>query len=242
MYGIFKSVPCILILGALYYISAGKPINHTRVHCEPVVTAKIRKKIQIAAAQAAQQSGLSVALLEQIKSAAPCIKNIVLDTYKPSLLNGYITMLQPLARLNEQYALLENGTIVPVNMYLPRHTTTAPSLQCPKELIAQKKSCQDLVTFAANVSAHMLENYTIAWHDNTEIHLIDKKNPQFCIVADMNTYTNQELFRRCVRIQENLIQQPSRKRICWSADIRFKDQIIVATHKGGRDYEKTICS
>lgn len=144
---------------------------------------------------------------------------------------------EPIARINVHYLLLENQSIVSADHYAeysvaPLHAVTVPNpvpLSLNTTIVAGIK---------ASINEKVFDYYTFYIGDENEWYLHDKHDPAFTICCNASALPIsflQTTYEKLKKKMKNKIRAQTK----WTADIRFRNQIILSMDKRG-SYGKGI--
>ena len=176
-----------------------------------------------------------------LKEKFPFIESITCDYAIPGKVAFHIEGVEPLFKINENFVLTAESTLLAYQVFDPAFVQNLCSVEFPKlkeknETISQagmpalKKSLQDL-------PERVFASYQVCWMNELETYLCDKEESKFAIVCNAQTIPDESLLKKCATIKQELETSNAFKKKSihrWVADIRFKDQIIVSSDKGGR--------
>jgi hypothetical protein len=170
---------------------------------------------------------------EYVQTLYPCVKNI--DVRK---IGDYqflcVNASQPVAKINSNQLLLENGAIVPCEHYQHEMTnsliTVLGQLDC---LMADGTIVVDWIT------RHIEQNHTVEkvyWFAKNMIVLESKDMPS-SIITSADQAIDDTLKKHIMHVEKMHAQSNPKTKNAIVADVRFNNMIIC---KSGGDYHGTI--
>jgi len=177
-----------------------------------------------------------VALLHQKFSL---IKQVGIFTIPGRHAIAKIIAHKPLCLLGDNHALLGSGTCINRLLLSPETLAATPHVEVRDWFADDGEIPSQLAPFLKALGPEKMKEFRVSWHGDHEVVLTDIQTPTFSVLLEGKKDINQELFTKCTAIKEllatrGLLNTP-RKR-SWTADVRFKDQVIVFTGKRGEEH------
>ncbi len=173
-------------------------------------------------------------LIDHLPIRFPFIKSVSVSYQGAGIALVSIDAHQPVTSINSDYIATENGQLFAAHVYSSHLNLLAIEAD-------QESLCHDLSPLVSCVMAinkqHIGDTYHISWHSEHKISLYDPVlNIDLICTAEMiENFAQVEVFKE--KIMHKII--PDGTTTAWMADIRFKDQIIMAMEKRG-NYGKNI--
>lgn len=163
----------------------------------------------------------------------PLIKSVIMRQTKPQYVSCIIQACKPIFSLSDQKVLLENGVVTDKKNFVQEGTMNL----FPLEVAQQKDSVvpPELLMWLNTVPDEVFSTYSVRWHDRTAIVLHNNKQPTMQLVCDYKTMIDKKMLSYCVcvlGISENPNVHNKDKGLCMTADLRFKDQIVLCKKRG----------
>ena len=145
----------------------------------------------------------------------------------------------PLCLLGDSHALLSSGTYINRLLLSAEILATTPHVEVRDWFANDGEIPSQLAPFLKSLGPEKMKEFRISWHGDHEVLLTDINTPTFCVMLEGKKESCLMLSTRCATIKElltarGLLNTP-RKR-SWTADMRFKDQVIVFTGKRGEEH------
>ena len=104
-----------------------------------------------------------------------------------------------------------------------------------KKLFGKATITDEFKQWLLRLDPSVFASYTVVWNDDFAIELQDKINEKQTIVCSVTTTPDKNVRELCQRIIEEkaICAQGTARKYEYTADIRFENQIIICSHKGG---------
>lgn len=182
-------------------------------------------------------AGLSVALRERFA----CIKTIELALHAPGTLSIVMQSHTPCARINDEFVMTDEGTIFAAAAFHEACVARLDHVVMPSCSYTTTAVSPSVCQSIKDLPSSLYENYNVQCLDDTAVCLEDKACPGFSIMCNAQSLPDEQLLYSCDQIKKDVAQGTARSRcMCWQADVRFADQIIVSSHKRGASYGERI--
>lgn len=168
----------------------------------------------------------------------PSVHAVAIAQTMPKKIHVAITARTPWVKVNENYVLTTDGTLVDQLQFVMSTYDTLPSIEVPSRMTKERKVSEGFMKVLCHCY-QLLSDYTLVFHNDTHIVLCDKHDQQFAIVCCVNQLPDPTTIERCNRIKQDLVQQgkfSERLSRVWLVDTRFANQIIVSADHGGELY------
>lgn len=168
-------------------------------------------------------------------AAFPCVENIILHHCAPGIVSCEITSVQPLIQLNQTYVATDQGLLLAPDYFSSTSLSMLPAMR--SDDLYDNKCMPASFVAAARAVIPLLGRYDVRWIDENKIIVQEKEAPHFSIICNAHVLPNERMLAYCQQLKQEVCAKTSLKKITktqqWSADIRFKDQVIAwegATH------------
>jgi len=146
---------------------------------------------------------------------------------------------RPLCIIEGNTALLANGTTLNTQLLSPQMHAETPAVEVHDWFAGDGGIPAQLASFLKALGKEKLMTYHVTWRGDHEALLTDRETPTFSLLVDPHQPLSDTLLGRCEEVKELLTQRglinAPRKRH-WTADARFKNQIIVFAGKRGGEH------
>jgi hypothetical protein len=162
----------------------------------------------------------------QVMQECPGVKDVSIMRNEKDDLEISVMGARPHACINEIYVLNQNGQILDANLY--SHPKRLPSVQTIDSNSDLSPICKK---FLLDIPYELLAEYSVLYHDPSNIILYDKKQPFFTVTCSVTAPPNQLIHEACKKIKGSLKNKGElgdEPLSIWNADIRFDKQIIVS--------------
>jgi hypothetical protein len=178
------------------------------------------------------------ALADQLQMQFNCIQSIDIARAPSKYAHIEVHAHTPYVRFenNEnQYIASTNGIIMPCALFKTNITDGLRTIKIALNVDAHKLP-DTCMQFMQQLPLTIFETYIFNWHNQYHIELNKKNNPTFSLLLSHHSILTASLMNYCNMLYEHLENNGAfaeKKKKHWIADVRFKDQIILSTHKGG---------
>ncbi|HRN78322.1 MAG TPA: hypothetical protein PLU71_03720 [Candidatus Dependentiae bacterium] len=206
--------------------------------CDQRIAPIEQKKIINALHTLFKQNELSMHTLTlDIQERFPFIKSCTLS-YMPGVTCCSLKVRNPFCLINDVLVLTDDGVLVIKDVFKEPIIATLKTAIVDRVAIQKEHAIWGFQECIAALPATILNIYDVIWHDRLHAQLRDKKEKRFSILFDVDSLPDEELFRQCERIKDDLVAKDvfQQSRRSWVADVRFTKQIIVFEDKGGLWY------
>lgn len=233
------------LLGSLLLITAGvvqygwrslSTIANCAVEIDPNLSKTLTDTIRTALTHALPQTHSQALLCTSLQQQFACIQSIDAHLYGPHCAHYTITAHIPKCLINNSYILTSTNKLMPRTWYNEQACAAIPTITI-QEPVAQGSAPVGLYTFICHLPHKIWHEYTVTWHSDCEIHLVNKSNPTFTIVCNADHAPDETLLAHCEQLYTTkLSNEPHKKNhTAWlSADIRFANQIVIHADQGGK--------
>ncbi len=148
-----------------------------------------------------------------------------------------IEAYRPQLSINTEYVMLCNGLIARSDFFADHVRESLPAIGYPDDStgIVCGEYCTALLSFMGRLPEGFFEQYSVIWHNKTDIVLYDKQCAQFCLRAHAETQFDDALVHAIASIKK-VVQKRTTSRSSkgtlhrmWRADVRFKDYIVLSS-------------
>jgi|GEM_PF-3627679 len=166
------------------------------------------------------------------KAYSPVLQNLSIKYRLP--LHGTMSydLIPPLAQLNNTAALLENGTLVPADLFSAELLDDLASITVPTAVLSDNMAPHELITLARTVETPLRQRFTINWHDKNTCHCIDRSQLNCTLVCTGNAMPQLDDLQAYDVVLST--HKFDRKTPRWFVDVRFKNQIVVSPDGGDK--------
>jgi len=172
---------------------------------------------------------------EKIKTEFPFIQSVVSSRKASGILDLRLGAVVPIFFVNKMFVLVREGGLFENSFFSKQAIANLACVQVNLQDFTLADSCKKMLK---KLPTSCFEQYDLVWESGTKSWLKDKKNNLFAIVFNDTCVVNEKILSACRRLKNNLqergvftVKKPKR----WVADVRFKDQIIVFSDRGGGD-------
>ncbi len=171
-----------------------------------------------------------------LRQQFPSIKSIAVDYNASKVLDITIKAAQPVLGLNDQNVLTENGCIVERHLFEKNYIASLNTVNVGDKALAEKQLSESFQEYVRCLPVHFFDQYKVSWLSEREVWLQDKNQKKFSLLCSAEVIPNKQMMDYADHIKESLMQrgafaqQGTRK---WIADMRFANQIVVFSGKGG---------
>lgn len=209
-------------------------IRHAYFSIDPLLSSQTQNTIMALMDTLHNSHYNPIYLSEYIPQRFPCVKSISFAYKGNGIACVSIEAHKPVAYINETLIAAENGSLFNASTYQPQLELF--SLQANTELL--NHDATKLIDCIQSITnAHMSHEYHITWHSPYHVDLYDPLTHIHLICTSQIFEHPYDINDFKQTIMNKII--PSGTAETWIADIRFKDQIIMAMEKRGQ-YGKNI--
>jgi hypothetical protein len=247
MKGQVKRIRLLLILmvlsglygGIRFYVPRWFPIAHVICSCDHRLVEYEQKKIEFCMQQLMQ--GRTINYLahagQQLREQFPYLASVSLAYLPGNCVYGEAITQEPYMLINDQYMITKNGILVTKNIVPSSRQNHLPTIHVADTVIQQSSAVQLMYRALAKLPSALFHQYECTWQDTTHAWLCDKQHPGFILLFNAYTLPDDRMQAAVEQIKQKLLIDGTvldgiKQRIV--ADIRFADQIILCTEKGGR--------
>jgi hypothetical protein len=162
-----------------------------------------------------------------------CVESVAVKRCASGSLDIGISAVKPLCNINSDKVLVVNGTIFANDVFTDSSREKLDTLFVRLEQEELDKVREKLRKFTQKLIPSIYSQYDVVWFNEREVRLIDKKDSWFVTVCNAYKVPNEQSLAYINRIKQDIFPKKGRKNIRWVADMRFNDQIIVSSGKGG---------
>jgi hypothetical protein len=169
-----------------------------------------------------------------LKSTFPAIGHCSSSLSTQGVATLTLHATHPVCLINHDYVMLQDGRMVPSDLFTDVLIASLPAITIPQELANRTYLEPDCKYFIEMMPWYITTNYDLDWHSATKILLRCKQQPHFLLVCNNSILPTPTILHDCTRIMHNLeirgdFKKRSSKKKLWFADIRFEQQIVVYT-------------
>jgi hypothetical protein len=168
-----------------------------------------------------------------VQDACPALEQISIERRANNKLYIAVTCKQPYLCIDTK-VLTTAGTIVDSACFTPTALEPLPVVT-QKNLFGKATITDEFKQWLLQLDPSVFASYDIVWTDDFSIQLHDKQNNQQTILCSVSTAPDKSLRELCQRIieEKTICAQGTARKYGYTADIRFENQIIICSHKGG---------
>lgn len=166
-----------------------------------------------------------------ITKTFPCIDSVSLHHCAPGVLACEVTSVQPLVHVNNTHVVSTEGLLLTPDYFSPTLLHTLRTISVDH---LQERMPKSFITTAHALAPTLLDRYDARWIDDKKILLQEKEAPHFSIICNAQRLPDEQLLAQYQQLRTAYINTSKKvsKTQQWSADIRFKDQIVIACQGG----------
>lgn len=216
-------------IGLSYYAAQNIfAITEHRFLFDPALSVEKRHQIQTLV----EQTDGSFRAIDQALRACPVIESIRIERSADNRQYFSCVAKRPSIALSTDRLLLASGTVVESDCYAQNVIARIPLVTMSSH--AMQEVSPFLAQWLLQLTPELFERYRIAIYDDYHISLIDKQNA-FTIITSALVPITEEMRCVCERIfeQKMMTEQGTARPACYIADIRFENQIVLCSQKGG---------
>jgi len=171
---------------------------------------------------------------KKIKDEFPFIASVIAARSASGILHIQMTCVKPQFLINEELVLSDRGQLFEKTIFSEGFTADLPCCFCNMENAAANSYKQ----MFKKLPIESFKKYKVVWESTTKSNLYDKNENNFSIVFNDKRVPDEKILLACDNLKlllrergEFFCRNPKR----WVADIRFKDQIVLFSKRGGGD-------
>lgn len=171
------------------------------------------------------------AIPQKIQEVCPAVTDVNISLRPDKTVFVQVNKSQPYVRIASDNILLHSGKIVNAKYFCAEVVNQLPHIMTASDQSVSQQLCAWLL----KLDPSLLQNYSICFHNDYEIVMVDKQDVHKKIICSSFTAIDDEIKGMCQRIIDERLRsvQGTARSVCYSADIRFEKQIIVCSQKGG---------
>lgn len=168
-------------------------------------------------------------LLKNILQPFPYLTRINTHQVRPELVHLQIVAQKPWLRINDDFVMTAQGTLVQAACYNNSAVSSLFSMGVAPEVLQNPTEMAVLHHTIASLNPDILQDFSVYWVNRFDIHLGDKKDSWFSLCCEHNSMPTRATLEKCMHIKRH-IQSSSQQNLknAWVADMRFTEQIIIA--------------
>lgn len=171
-------------------------------------------------------------IVNELSKQIPYSKKITLTFNALQKIFFTLEVQKPLYILNTDFVITENKQVVPRSLYTTECNKNIPTISVPS--YAQHSLLDNLcLEMLQKIPQKIYDLYRFEWINECDAFLYHKNNSNFIIRCNNNAIPTEELVKYCQQIQDEYTHLNIIKNHQLIADIRFADQIILYSKKGG---------
>lgn len=229
LYAIFW---CAVLAAAYFMFFAARRVTTITIRYDRTLSAKTENELSELIIQALKDGEDAHKVFLIAKNSVPAVNLVTINRLKPGHTRVIVKSERPWLLVkcipSQHFILSSNGTYTPLRQYQKESITGLPHI-----IITCKRFSEDdqalLHCWAQRLPDNFFAQYHVTWNKKTELVIQDKHYPQLRIVATAKTRFTPRLHRDLEKIRVKLARKNKTKN--WKADIRFKDQIVLAPIK-----------
>jgi hypothetical protein len=171
------------------------------------------------------------AIIDKIPYYFPVVQSIELQQFPQQRASITITAFKPIIRINDELLLLENKTIHATKYYALSSLMTLPkiTMEPPIPLVLTSSV---MTAIERCISEKVFDEYLFHIANEHEWYLSHSNDPSLMLCCNAISFSGDQLQIMYDHLKKQ-IQKKGSIKTKWVADIRFRDQIILASKKGG---------
>lgn len=176
------------------------------------------------------------AIIRQIIKEFPCIKHINISYMPNHEASIDIKAYRPFCVINGDSIVTHDHTVIPKEIYSSWALVLLPHIQIKDNEISTERIAQIAHYVCNALDYEVFEMGTFVWVNETYAYIQDKQEPRLIYVCSAERMMNHDTLHQSMKIKNSLDKQGAfaiKSRDHWIIDMRFKDQIIVSSAKGG---------
>jgi len=178
-------------------------------------------------------------LIEHVHGTFEFIKKVAIFTIPSRRAIAKVIMHKPLCLLGESEALLSNGMSIDRNLLAEQIVAITPHVNVRDWFAGDETLPSKLSPFLKTLGPEKMKEFLVSWRGEHEVLLTDRQDPTFSILVEGQKNIDKEIFTKCTTVKallatRGLLNTPTKRQ--WTADTRFKNQVIVFTGKRGEDH------
>lgn len=156
---------------------------------------------------------------------APVIKSMSIHYRLPCTGSMQYEVTPPIAYLNHVAALLNDGTLVPAELFAPEVISSLASVEVPHTMLEHDDVPQELLALAYTLNTPFHTRFTCSWVDKNTCYCHDTEHPHYTLVCMGSAVPcAQDLAAYEAVLNEH---KSARATAHWMVDMRFKNQVIM---------------
>ena len=171
-----------------------------------------------------QKNSVHIAI-EKIKKQFPIINEVTI-AFQPQQVLIAIKPYEPMCVINDSYVLTVNNELCLKLAFSLAALEKIPVIYVQTEDV--RAVTRSLLSIINMLPSHFNNFYDLIFVNSHHVRFVDKKNPQFSILTELDQKNYSILLRQCESIKENFaIRGAFDKSVEWIADGRFAHYIVV---------------
>lgn len=203
-------------------------INHCVFNFDNRLSSDVCKQIADIAQQRILAGECYADVAQAITKEFSCVDEVIIHHCAPTVVACDISSVQPLVRVNDAYVVNEHGALLALNNFSPLVLGSLSNIEVD-HLDTTMNMPHSFVATAQKLIPFLFDTHTVRWIDDKKIIVQEKEDPRFSLICNAAVLPDKQILAYCGQLKKICLSKPKvLKTQQWSADIRFKGQIVLA--------------